>query len=106
MRRIMVRYTVKADRVAENEALVRAVYEELDRTRPEGLRYATFRLEDGVSFVHVASVETTDGRNPLSQVAAFARFQDHIRDRVVGDPIVSGLDEIGAYRMLGEGGGP
>ena len=54
MRQVMVRYKVKPDRVAENEELVRAVYDELQRTEPEGLRYATFRLEDGVNFVHLA----------------------------------------------------
>ena len=54
MRQVMVRYKVKPDRVEENEALVRAVYEELAAPRPPGCRYATFRLEDGVSFVHVA----------------------------------------------------
>ena len=43
MRRVMVRYQCKPDRMAENEELVRAVYEELARTAPEGLRYATFR---------------------------------------------------------------
>ena len=65
MRRVMVRYEVKPERAAENEELVRAVYEELARTAPEGLRYATFRLDDGVSFVHLA--ETEDGHNPLAE---------------------------------------
>ena len=55
MRRVMVRYKVKPDRAAENEALVRAVYEELARTPPAGLRYATFALDDGVSFVHLSA---------------------------------------------------
>ena len=64
MRQVMVRYKVKPDRVAENEELVRAVYDELQRTEPDGLRYATFRLEDGVSFVHLASIETADGQQP------------------------------------------
>ena len=50
----MIRYTVRPDQVERNEALVRAVYAELERTRPEGLRYATFKLEDGVTFMHVA----------------------------------------------------
>ena len=58
MRRVMVRYMVRPDQAEANAALVREVYDELDRTRPDGLRYATFRLDDGVSFVHVASVET------------------------------------------------
>ena len=44
MRRVMVRYRVKPDHVERNEALVRAVYDELHRTAPGGLRYATFRL--------------------------------------------------------------
>ena len=33
----MIRYKVRPDRAAENEALVRAVYEQLRRERPEGL---------------------------------------------------------------------
>ena len=83
MRRIMVRYKVKPDRAAENEELVRAVYEELQRTQPAGLHYATVALEDGVSFVHLSSIDTEDGRNPLSDVEAFARFQEGIGDRCV-----------------------
>ena len=98
MRRVMVRYRVKRDRVEENEELVRAVYEELGRTRPEGLRYATFKLEDGVSFVHLA--ETEDGDNPLSQLTAFREFQNEIADRCDEPPVVTKLDRVGSYRLL------
>ena len=66
MRQVMVRYKVKPDRVTENEELVRAVYEELRRTEPAGLRYATFKLDDGVSFVHLASNDTEHGPSPLA----------------------------------------
>jgi hypothetical protein len=92
----MVRYKVKPDRVEENEQLVRAVYDELAATRPAGLRYATFRLEDGVSFVHVASVEGE--HNPLADVEAFARFQADVRDRCDEPPVATQLHEVGAYR--------
>ncbi len=98
MRRVMVRYEVKPDRAAENEELVRAVYEELHRTQPAGLHYATFALEDGVSFVHLSSIDTEDGRNPLSDVEAFARFQDGIGDRCVQAPAVVQLREIGSFQ--------
>ena len=54
MTRVMVRYQVKPEQVARNEELVRAVYEELHRVEPGGLRYATFKLPDGVTFVHLA----------------------------------------------------
>jgi hypothetical protein len=98
MRRVMVRYKVKPERAAENEALVRAVYEELQRTRPAGLHYATFALDDGVSFVHLSSIETEDGRNPLTDVEAFARFQEGIADRCEEAPAVAQLREIGAFQ--------
>jgi quinol monooxygenase YgiN len=98
MRRVMVRYNVKPDRVQENEALVRAVYAELSRTKPAGLRYATFRLEDGGDFVHVA--ETEDGANPLRDVEAFGRFQANIRDRCEEQPEVSELHEVGSFRFF------
>jgi len=102
MRQVMVRYKVKPDRVAENEQLVRAVYDELARTEPAGLRYATFRLDDGVSFVHLASSETDDGHNPLSEVKAFGRFQEDIADRCEEGPVVTELRQIGSFRAFGE----
>ena len=96
----MVRYKVKPDRAAENEPLVRAAYDELRRTEPAGLRYATFRLDDGVSFVHLASVEAEDGRSPLSEVKAFQRFQESIGDRCEEPPVVTELREVGSFKLF------
>jgi hypothetical protein len=98
----MVRYRVRPERVEENEALVRAVYEELARTRPAGLRYATLKLDDGVSFVHLASVETEDGHNPLSDAAAFREFQREIGDRCDEAPVVTELTTVGSFRIFGD----
>lgn len=97
MKRVMVRYRVKPNHVTTNEHLVREVYEELARTRPEGLRYGTFKLDDGVTFVHLA-VHAED--NPLRQVEAFRRFQEGIHDRCDEPPIVAELEEIGSYRLM------
>jgi hypothetical protein len=92
----MVRYKVKPDQVGANEALVRAVYEELAERAPDGFRYGTFRLDDGVSFVHLA--EHGEG-NPLPELEAFRRFQDGIADRCDEPPVVVELEEIGSYRF-------
>jgi len=93
----MVRYRVKPDRADENERLVRAVYEELHETNPSGLRYATFRLKDGVTFVHLA--ETEGANSPLSDVAAFKEFQREIEERTDESPVVTQVEEIGSYRF-------
>jgi hypothetical protein len=94
MRQVMVRYKVKPEHAAENEALVRAVYEELAQTQPDGLRYATYKLDDGVSFVHVAQ----SSGDVLTEVTAFQRFQQNIRERCDEPPVVTELSEVGSYR--------
>jgi hypothetical protein len=96
MRRI-VRYRVKPEHVAENERLVWAVYEELDRDRPPGLRYLTIRESDGVSFIHVAFVDTTDGKNPLTTVAAFKAFQADVKNRCDIPPAPNDVEVVGSY---------
>jgi hypothetical protein len=98
MSKVMVRYEVKRERAQENEQLIRAVYDELQVSMPAGLRYATFRAGDGVSFVHIASNET-GGPNPLLEVAAFERFQQNVGERCVEPPASVELHEIGSFRF-------
>jgi hypothetical protein len=98
--RIMVRYKVKADRANENQQYVERVFEELRRDGPPGLRYASFKQSDGVSFVHLVSIETESGENPLSQSPAFQAFQAGIRERCEEQPIVTDLEEVGSYHFF------
>jgi hypothetical protein len=68
----VVRYRTKPECADENERLIRDVFAELaDVTNPMGLHYASFRLDDGVSFLHVAVIEGEV--NPLQTSKAFAR---------------------------------
>jgi hypothetical protein len=96
----MVSYTLKPDRVAENERLARAVYDALRASRPTGLRYATFRLGDGVSFVHIVSHEEPEGTNALTALPAFQEFAAGVKDRCVAPPVRVDLTEIGSYGFL------
>jgi hypothetical protein len=97
MKQVMVRYKVKPERVEENEALVRAVYDELRRVEPAGLRYATYKLDDGVSFVHLA--ESEGERSPLQELQAFQEFLENLRSRTEEGPVVTELDPIGSFRF-------
>ena len=97
----MVSYTLKADRVDENERLAAAVYESLKQTRPVGLRYATFRQGDGVSFVHIVSHDEPDGANALTSLAAFKAFSEGVKDRCEVPPSRVDLTEIGSYGFFG-----
>jgi hypothetical protein len=104
MRRVMVKYKVKPDRAAENERYIQAVFAQLERDRPAGLRYASFKLDDGLGFVHIASIEAADGDNPLLALDAFKEFAAQIKDRCDEPPVTTTLNEIGSYRFFaGEG---
>lgn len=94
-RTVVVRYRTHPEAAEENARLVRAVYTALAELRPDGFRYATHRLADGVTFVHVAVQETDE--NPLSALPAFAAFQRDLGRRVVEPPQPSEGTLVGSY---------
>ena len=98
MKKVMVRYKVKPEHAAHNKELVRRVYEELREATPAGIGYATFVLDDDVSFVHVATFEERGEQNPLMRIAAFRAFQENIADRCDEPPHLEELHEVGSYR--------
>jgi hypothetical protein len=100
MKRIQVRYRTHPDRAAENETLVKAVFQELKARAPKGIRYATLKLADGVTFVHTAEIDTPDGSSPLSDIAAFKAFQKDIKDRCAEPPQASEVTLVGDYRLF------
>lgn len=102
MKRRMIRYTVKQDRVAENEAYITGVFEQLSREKPAGIRCATFKLDDGVSFIHIVSHEAENETDPLRDLPAFKAFRAEIRDRCESQPVTMDLKEIRSYRFFGE----
>ncbi len=85
MKRVMVRYKLKA---------------ELNTKQPEGLRYASFGFPDGLTFIHIALIETADGKNPLGMTEAFPLFTKDIKDRCEEPPVAMDLNEIGSYHLF------
>ena len=102
MKRVMVRYKVKADRVVEHEGYITGVFQQLEREKPDGLSYACFRLDDGASYVHIATMERADIRNPLLDLSAFKAFISEIKDRCEELPVSVELKEVGSYGFLGK----
>ncbi len=94
----MVRYRVKPERADENVALIQAVYAELATARPEGLHYATFRLADGVSFMHVV-VETDQPGRILGEIEAFKAFTADIDRRCDEPPVATEITLVGSYQV-------
>ena len=96
MDRMMIRYKVKPDGIERHLELLRAVYEELESTQPDGFRWATFRLGDGVSFVEF--VAGTDLPGPLPRLEAFRRFRANLEERC-DERVMVELREVGSFRF-------
>jgi hypothetical protein len=93
----VIRYRTKPECADENERFIRNVFAELANEKPEGLRYAAFRLEDGISFLHVALLDGEE--NPLTRSAAFGEFQSDISTRIADGPFQSDATVVGSYRL-------
>jgi hypothetical protein len=98
---VVVRYRTKPERAEENQQLVEKVFAELDEMQATGFAYASLRLEDGVSFVHVVVEEEGAASVSLADVPAFRAFQAGIGDRCEEQPVAMGATVVGAHRMLG-----
>jgi hypothetical protein len=96
----LIRYKTKPESADENQRLVEAVYAELAARNPGGIRYATFRLEDGVTFIHIFMTDSDGGPNSLGGIAAFAEFQRELAQRCVEQPAAQAAAVVGSYQLL------
>jgi quinol monooxygenase YgiN len=100
MSRVLIRYRLKPDQVERNEELIRAIYEELHRAAPSSLRYVIYKLEDGVTFMHISESEGED--SPMAGLASVQEFRRELADRCEEQPVLSELTEVGSYRAGAE----
>ena len=98
MKAVVVRYQAKPERADENQKLIEAVFADLEARRPNGFTYQAFRLEDGVSFVHVVIEHDVEQPDSLQDVPAFQAFVAGVADRCDVAPVAMGATVVGAYR--------
>ena len=94
----VLRYRAKPERAEENQQLIEAVFAELDKGELDGFTYKVFRLEDGVSFIHVFIEHDIDDPESLQDMPAFQAFVADIADRCDVPPAASGATVVGGYR--------
>jgi len=91
----VIRYRTRPECADDNARLIEAVFEELAAGGVTGIRYTALRLDDGVSFLHVAVV--VDGVNPLESSPAFAAFQSGLGARLEEGPFPAAATVVGSH---------
>lgn len=92
---VVIRYQMRPETADENQMLIEQVFAELAASQPAGLRYTALRLDDGVTFIHVAVTE--GDAKPLTRLKAFEAFQEGFAERVGTKPERAAASVIGSY---------
>jgi hypothetical protein len=99
MKVLMIRAKVKDAHVAEIEAAGKRLFAALDREQPQGIRYTTCRLPDGVTYVNLIAID--DGiDNPLLALPEARAFQEGLKEWLAEPPTSEPLTVFGSYQFF------
>lgn len=96
---MMVRAKVKEESVADVEAAVKTMFGAIDAAHPKGVKYASTRLPDGVTFVALLAVDDAT-ENPLSAIPEVREFQEQVKGWHAETPVVESLAVIASYGLF------
>jgi hypothetical protein len=95
----MAQTRIKAESVTDVQTAVKKMLAAINATQPGGIRYASFLLSDGETFVALAQVD--DGvENPLVGLPEFRELQEVVEASRAEPPSVQPLRIIGSYRLF------
>lgn len=101
MKTTLITYRVKADKVGEHEALIKAVFHQLQAELPTGISYRVINTGDN-SFAHLVTFEREAAHQNFTNMEAFQNFQAAIKSRLEAPPLVQDSNEIGMYPLTRE----
>jgi hypothetical protein len=96
---LMVRGKVKPEHTADVEAAAERMFAAIHKAEVEGVRYASCRLSDGVTYVALLQVD--DGvDNPLPGLPEFREFQESLKNWLAEPPTPDQMTVVGSYRLF------
>jgi hypothetical protein len=99
MRLMMVRAKIKTEHIDEIEAAGRTLFSAIDREQLQGIRYASCRLPDGVTYLNL--LELGDGiENPLPALPEAKEFQARLKSWLAEPATSELLTVVGSYRLF------
>ncbi len=97
MKIVKVQYTVKPEYVEQNKTNIQKVMDDLKAKPIEGMKYSSYLLEDGVSFMHLNIGKDTETLSKLNQIESFNEFRKQLKaSEPISPPKVEKLSLVGA----------
>lgn len=79
MKTIRVQYTAKQEYAAKNKENILKVMNDLRVINNPGIKYSSFVLEDGKTFMHFAIFENEEANKVLNNMESFKQFQAELK---------------------------
>ena len=79
MKIVKVQYTVKDDYVQKNKENIEKVMGDLRAMNNPNIKYSSFLLDDGKTFVHFAMYPDQETGNIVSELDSFITFRNELR---------------------------
>lgn len=74
MKIVRVQYTISAGYVAQNQQNIQGIVAELKQLNHPGIKYSTYLLPDGQTFMHLDHFTNEDAHQALMALASFQKF--------------------------------
>ena len=78
MKIVRVQYTTRAEYAAANQENIRQIVTELKRIKHPGIKYSTYLLPDGKTFMHVDHFENEEAHQFLQSLESFKKFSEQL----------------------------
>jgi L-rhamnose mutarotase len=78
MKIVRVQYTTTAEYASRNKDNIRQVVNELKKMNHPGIKYSTYIMPDGKTFMHFDQFENEEDHNVLTQLESFKKFSDEL----------------------------
>src|SRR5450432_739569 len=87
MKIVRVQYTTTAEYASRNKDNIRQVVNELKKMNHPGIKYSTYIMPDGKTFMHFDQFENEEAHNVLTQLESFKKFSDELMaSKLEADP--------------------
>lgn len=78
MKIVRVKYTTAAEYVETNKQNIKAVADELKIINHPGIKYSTYLMQDGKTFMHFDQFENEEAHQFLQSLESFKKFSNEL----------------------------
>ena len=101
MKIVRVQYTTTPEFVGRNRENIRAVVNELKELKHPGIKYSTYLMPDGKTFMHFDHFDNEEAHNVLTGLESFKKFSDELlASHLEVEPKLELLSLVGSYPVV------